>query len=167
MRPGGSQDPNHADVGSEIEGRGLTVGVAESLTGGLLASRFARADGASTWFRGGIVAYSPDVKRQLLSTRPGPVVSREAVLDMARGAARILAADVAVAVTGIGGPEPQDGLPPGTVWIAVVAGDRERAELHHFEGDPEQVCDATCDAAVALLLFLLGAQDTSPADEER
>lgn len=159
MQPSGSQDQHRADLGSEIGGRGLTVAVAESLTGGLLSSRFARAEGASTWFRGGIVAYSPDVKRQLLSTRPGPVVSREAVLDMARGAARILAADVVAAVSGVGGPEPQDNLPPGTVWIAVVAGDHERAELHRFEGDPDDVCDATCDAAVSLVLFLVRGQD--------
>lgn len=159
MQPSGAQDRVRVDLGSEIGGRGLTVAVAESLTGGLLSSRFARADRASMWFRGGIVAYSPEVKRQLLSTRPGPVVSREAVLSMARGAARILGADLVVAASGVGGPEPQDGLPPGTVWIAVVAGHHERAELHRFEGDPDEVIDATCEAAVSLALFLVRGQD--------
>jgi nicotinamide-nucleotide amidase len=159
MHPSAAQVAHATDLGSEIGGRALTVGVAESLTGGQLSSRFARAGGASAWFRGGIVAYSADVKRQLLGTRPGPVVSRDAVLDMARGAARILAADLVVAVSGVGGPASQDGLPPGTVWIAVVAGERERAELHRFRGDPDRVCDATCDAAVALLLLLVRGQD--------
>jgi nicotinamide-nucleotide amidase len=152
MPTSGPQDVHDSALGDDLGGRGVSVGVAESLTGGLLASRFARADGASTWFRGGIVAYSSDVKRQLLGTRPGPVVSEAAVIDMARGAADILAADVAVAVSGVGGPDPQDGIPPGTVWMAVVAGRREETELHHFEGDPDEVCSATCDAAEALVL---------------
>jgi nicotinamide-nucleotide amidase len=52
------------------------------------------------------------------------------------------------------GPDPQDGLPPGTVWLAVVAADHQRAELHRFAGDPDEVCAATCDAAVALLLLV-------------
>jgi nicotinamide-nucleotide amidase len=101
-----------------------------------------------------VVAYSAEVKRQLLGVRPGPVVSRGAVLDMARGAALLFDADCAVAVSGVGGPDPQDGLPPGTVWLAVVAGDHQRAELHRFAGDPDEVCAATCDAAVALLLLV-------------
>jgi nicotinamide-nucleotide amidase len=166
MPPSGLHHLHTPDLGSEISGRRLTVGVAESLTGGLLSNRFARADGASDWFRGGVVAYSADVKHKLLGTRPGPVVSRDAVLDMARGAARILAADVVVAVSGVGGPEPQDGLPPGTVWIAVVAGDRERAELHRFAGDPDHVCAATCDAAIALVLLLVRGQDVVGDDAE-
>ena len=127
------------------------MAVAESLTGGLLSSRLARLPQASTWFRGGVVAYMATVKHGVLGVRAGPVVSREAAIDMAGGAARLLDADIAVAVTGVGGPDPQEGRPPGTVWIAVVAGDREVAELHHLDGDPTEVCDRTCDAAVALL----------------
>jgi nicotinamide-nucleotide amidase len=152
MQTSGSEDEGQTPLGSEFDGRGLSVSVAESLTGGLLASRFARAEGASTWFRGGIVAYSADVKRQVLHTGPAPVVSRETVIGMARGAARLLDADLSVAVSGVGGPDPQDGVPPGTVWIAVVAGSREVAELHKFDGDPDEVCTATCDEAVALAL---------------
>jgi nicotinamide-nucleotide amidase len=152
MTTSGADAPRQRDLGADIGRRGLTVGVAESLTGGLLASRFARAEGASHWFRGGVVAYCVEVKHQLLGVNPGPVVSRDAVLEMARGAVRLLGADLAVAVSGVGGPDPQDGLPAGTVWLAVVAGDREEAELHRFDGDPDQVCAATCDAAVALVL---------------
>jgi nicotinamide-nucleotide amidase len=163
MQTSGPQDDRQASLASEFGGRGLSVGVAESLTGGLLASRFARAEDASTWFRGSIVAYSTDVKRQVLRTSSAPVVSRETVLDMARGAARLLAADVAVAVSGVGGPEPQDGIPPGTVWIAVVIGGREVAELHNFEGGPDEVCTATCDEAVALVLRVTREWQPDPA----
>ena len=56
-----------------------------------------------------------------------------------------------MAVTGVGGPDPEEGQPPGTVWIAAVVGDREIAELHRFDGAPPEVCDRTCDVAVALL----------------
>jgi nicotinamide-nucleotide amidase len=146
------QPAEQTDLRSHLAERGLTVAVAESLTGGLLASRFARTEGASDWFRGAVVAYSARVKHRLLGVRPGPVVSREAAVDMARGARRLLDADVAVAVTGVGGPEPQDDLPPGTVWVAVAAGDCEAAELYPLEGDPTRVCAASCDAAIALLL---------------
>jgi nicotinamide-nucleotide amidase len=163
MQTTGSQDPRQASLGSEFAGRGLSVGVAESLTGGLLASRFARAEGASTWFRGGIVAYNPDVKREVLRTGPGPVVTRKTVLEMARGVARLLTADLSVAVSGVGGPDPQDGVPPGTVWIAVVVGSREVAELHNFDGDPDEVCSATCDAAVALALRVAREWQPDPA----
>jgi nicotinamide-nucleotide amidase len=91
------------------------------------------------------------VKHGVLGVRPGPVVSREAAIDMARGVARLLDADLAVAVTGVGGPDSQEGQAPGTVWIAVFAGDRGIAELHRFDGDPSEVCDRTCDAAMTLL----------------
>ena len=79
------------------------------------------------------------VKHRVLGVRPGPVISRQAAIDMARGAARLLDADLAVAVTGVGGPDPQEGQSPGTVWIAAVASDREIAELHRFDGDPSEV----------------------------
>jgi nicotinamide-nucleotide amidase len=148
------------DLRSHLAERDLTVAVAESLTGGLLASRFAQAEGASDWFRGAVVAYTAEVKHRLLGVRPGPVVSRQAAVDMARGARHLLDADVAVAVTGVGGPEPQDDLPPGTVWVAVAVDDCEAAELHTLEGDPARVCAASCDVAIALLLTTI---ERSPA----
>ena len=159
MATTGAQEPRGRDLGAVIGELGLTVGVAESLTGGLLANRFARAEGASDWFRGGVVAYSAEVKHRLLAVRPGPVVSRGAVVDMARGAARLVGAELAVAVSGVGGPDPQDGLAPGTVWIAVVAAGHEQAGLHRFDGDPDEVCAATCDAAIALVLQVAWGRD--------
>jgi PncC family amidohydrolase len=100
--------------------RHLTVAVAESLTGGMLSTRFAQAPGASEWFRGGIVAYATEVKHDLLGIRPGPVVSRQAAIDMVDGVSKLLDASVAIAVTGVGGPGPQDDQPPGTVWVGVL-----------------------------------------------
>lgn len=143
------------DLGDLLDRCGLTVAVAESLTGGDLSSRLARMDGASDWFRGGLVAYASAVKHDVLGVRPGPVVSEQAVLDMADGVARLLNAELAVAVTGVGGPDPQDGLAPGTVWIGVRLGEHHAAELHHFPGDPGEVCATTCDAALDLLVATL------------
>lgn len=141
-----------AAVAEALQARDRTIAVAESLTGGLLANALARAEGSSEWFRGGVVAYSSDVKHELLDVRPGPVVAEGAAAEMAESAARLLGADVAVAVTGAGGPDPQDGQPPGTVWMAVTADGSTRTECHHFDGDPPEVCRKTVVAALRHVL---------------
>jgi nicotinamide-nucleotide amidase len=107
-------------LGSIFGAANSMVAVAESLTGGELAARFASAPGAGDWFRGGIVAYASDVKYDLLDVPVGPVVSEAAAAAMAAGACRLLGADVSVAVTGVAGPDDQDGEPPGTVWLALA-----------------------------------------------
>lgn len=111
--------------------RGLTLGVAESLTGGLVGSRLAETDGASGWFKGSIVAYDSQVKFDLLGVREGPVVSAQAAAAMAEGASRALKASVGLSVTGVAGPTTQDDQPVGTVFMAVTIGGRtDTAELH-------------------------------------
>jgi nicotinamide-nucleotide amidase len=132
------------ELAGTLTDRGLTLAVAESLTGGLLTEVLARGPGASEWLRGGVVAYASEVKHDVLGVRPGPVVSEAAALDMARGAARVLGADVGLAVTGVGGPDPQDDQPPGTVWMALHEGGTTQAHLHRFPGSPAEICDATC-----------------------
>jgi nicotinamide-nucleotide amidase len=127
------------------------VAVAESLTGGLLCSRFARQKGASDWFRGGVVGYARMTKERLLGIGDAPVVSEAAARSMAENVADLLSADVAIAVTGVGGPDPEDGIPPGTVWIAMYSLGETEAHLVRFDGDPTAVCNQTCDAAEALL----------------
>jgi nicotinamide-nucleotide amidase len=128
------------------------VAVAESLTGGLLCSRLARQQGASDWFLGGVVAYTRLTKERLLDIGDAPVVSEAAARSMAETVARLLSADLAVAVTGVGGPDPEDGIEPGTVWIATFEAGRTEAQLHHFSGDSQAVCNQTCDVAEALLI---------------
>jgi nicotinamide-nucleotide amidase len=137
-----------ARLGSIFTDAKSSVGVAESLTGGELAARFASAPGASDWFRGGIVAYASEVKYDLLEVPVGPVVSETAAAAMAAGACRLLGADIAVAVTGVGGPEEQDGEPPGTVWLALAHDGATITRLEHFSGSPEAIVDATCECAV-------------------
>jgi nicotinamide-nucleotide amidase len=132
-------------------GKGLRVAVAESLTSGQLAGALGAASGASEWFSGGVVAYSSSVKFDVLHVEPGPVVSARCAAQMAEGVIRLLAADVAVAVTGAGGPDPQDDQPPGTVFISVRNPEGDSTTEHHFEGDPEQVVQQTVETALELL----------------
>jgi nicotinamide-nucleotide amidase len=105
-----------------LRDRGLTLGVAESLTGGMMGSRLVDVPGASDVFRGSIVSYASDVKTSVLGVPDGPVVSAEAASAMAAGARRVLGADVGVAVTGVAGPDPQEGRRPGTVVVGLDLG---------------------------------------------
>lgn len=123
--------------------RSWTVGAAESMTGGLVASRLSATPGSSKVFRGGIVAYATDVKIERLGVPVSTidehgVVSVETAVAMADGAARVLGVDVAVAVTGSAGPEPQE-HPPGTVCIAVRTPEDTRGHLIRLPGDRERV----------------------------
>jgi len=103
--------------------RGWTLGVAESVTGGLMGGRLTNVAGSSRVFRGGVISYASDVKFDVLGVDRGPVVSESAAVQMAHGARRVLASDVAIAVTGVAGPDEQDGLPVGTLCIGVVLAD--------------------------------------------
>lgn len=133
---GHSMERTVADL---VGARGLTVGVAESLTGGLVGSRLAETEGASQWFRGSIVAYDSEVKFDLLGVPEGPVVSPEAARAMAEGACGALRADVGLGVTGVAGPATQDDQPVGTVFMAVALAGRTDVREHHFPGDRSHV----------------------------
>jgi len=102
------------------EERGWTLGVAESLTGGFIGARLTNVPGASRTYRGAIASYATDVKRSVLGVTAELVVSEDAVKQMAVGAQRVLGADVGIAVTGVAGPDEQDGQPVGTVWYGVA-----------------------------------------------
>ena len=100
--------------------QGLTLGLAESVTGGLVSGRLTAIPGASDVLRGSVVSYSSEVKFDLLDVPRGPVVSEAAAIAMAEGARRVLGADVALSLTGVAGPAEQDGQPVGTLCIAVA-----------------------------------------------
>jgi nicotinamide-nucleotide amidase len=139
-------------VGHLLRTRGLTIGLAESLTGGLVGSRLTNAVGASEWFRGSIVAYSSDVKFDLLGVPEGPVVSAEAAERMAEGARKTLGSDIGLAVTGVAGPAEQDGQPVGTVFFGLALGDGPAVSAQaQLPGDRVLVRQF---AAISLLDFL-------------
>jgi PncC family amidohydrolase len=148
-------------IGSLLRARRLKLATAESCTGGLVADRITNVPGSSDYFLGGIVAYAYEAKVELLGVswdtlKAFGAVSRETVLEMARGARKMLGADVAISVSGIAGPG--GGLPNkpvGTTWIGLSADDAEHAALRHFDGDRRENKVLSADAALALLLSYL------------
>lgn len=120
--------------------RGETLAAAESLTGGLVAAEITAVPGASRAFRGSVTAYATELKRDVLGVNGALLEERGAVdaevaRQMARGVREALGADWGVATTGVAGPEPQDGQPVGTVYVAVAGpGVPPVAELLQLEG---------------------------------
>jgi nicotinamide-nucleotide amidase len=135
-------------IGQLLIDRGEHMAVAESLTGGLLASALAATEDASDWFRGSVTAYQASTKRRVLDVPPGPVVTEAAARAMAEGVASLMEADLAVAVTGVGGPGPEEGQPVGTVWLAVRYRDDTITQRLQLHGTPEEICALTCAAAL-------------------
>ncbi|HEY2333330.1 MAG TPA: competence/damage-inducible protein A [Acidimicrobiales bacterium] len=126
-------------VGSMLAERGLTLAVAESVTGGLVASRLVDVAGASRWFRGGVVSYASEVKFDVLGVTPGPVVSARAAGEMAQGVRRLLGADVGLAVTGVAGPDPQEDQPVGTLFLGLAMGDEIETTGLSLTGDRTRI----------------------------
>ncbi len=147
----------HAVV-SLLGAAGHTLGVAESLTGGLIGARLTNVPGASRVFRGGVVSYASEVKFDLLGVPEGPVVSAAAAEAMAVGARRVLGADVGLAVTGVAGPDWQDGERPGTVYVGLAFGDEVTSQLVVLPGDRERVRQFATISAVDLLRHRLLAE---------
>jgi nicotinamide-nucleotide amidase len=136
---------------------GLSLGLAESLTGGLASSRLVNVPGASAWFRGSVVSYASEVKFDVLGVPEGPVVSESAARAMAEGARRVLGADIGLAITGVAGPEPQDGRPPGTVFVGLaLPGAASEATEFTVPGDRERVRQYATIAALDLLRRRVG-----------
>ncbi len=138
------------DLADLVAARGWHVATAESLTAGTIGTLLAAAPSAAAWFRGALVAYSPEAKFRLGVPR-GPVVTRECAEILARRATELLGAELGIAVTGVGGPDEEEGEPVGTVWFAVVHPGGEHAEKRVFPGEPADVIAATTEHALTLL----------------
>ena len=136
---GYDEDTMESVVLQMMRERGLTLGLAESVTGGLVAARLTGIAGASDVLRGGIVSYASAVKFDLLGVREGPVVSQAAAAEMALGVRRLLGSSVGLAITGVAGPSEQDGMPVGTVCIGLAIGERISTTTARLPGGREQV----------------------------
>lgn len=147
---------------SELRARNECLGVAESLTGGLLAATFVSIPGISAVFNGGVVSYTNDVKSRILGVdslllATGGAVQASVAMQMATGVGKLLNANYALATTGVAGPGPADGKEAGTVFIGLKTLDGVKAHEYHFAGERAQVRQESVEKAISLLyreLFL-------------
>lgn len=141
--------------------RGLTLGVAESLTGGLVGARICDVPGASDVFRGSVVSYASDVKRSTLGVTAEKIVSEECARQMAAGARKALDADVGLGVTGVAGPESMEGEAPGTVFFGMQIGDAPAEAVRvQLPGDRERVRQFSAISLLSLLRTRLASMSS-------
>jgi nicotinamide-nucleotide amidase len=144
-------------IGDALKSRGWKLCTAESCTGGLLAGRITKVPGASEYFDRGFITYSNESKIELLGVSPVNIeklgaVSDVVALEMAEGAIRASAANVAISITGIAGPTGGSREKPvGTVYIACVTPEGTVVERYNFTGSREEIRNQSVDAALALL----------------
>lgn len=153
-------------LGALLRQRHLTLALAESCTGGLIAHRVTNVAGSSAYFLGGLVSYANDAKERLLGVPTAILMAYGAVSDptaraMARGARSTFRADLALAVTGIAGPGGgTTDKPVGLTYIALVAPDGEWVESHVWPGDRLAVKTNSADAAFSLAIRYLRGELT-------
>jgi nicotinamide-nucleotide amidase len=155
------QNSYETRLGEILRARSLKLATAESCTGGLIADRLTDVPGSSEYFLGGIVAYAYEAKVALLNVswdtlQAYGAVSRETVLEMARGACKALGSDIAISVSGIAGPGGGlPGKPVGTTWIGLVAREGEWARKFVWDGNRRENKQLSVDAALKFLLDYL------------
>lgn len=141
-----------------LRSRGLTLGLAESVTGGLVSARLTAVPGCSDVMRGCVVSYASEVKFDVLGVENGPVVTEEAAGAMAQGARRVLGADVGLALTGVAGPGEQEGRPAGTLCVGLALGNRTVTTTIRLPGQREQMRQFAVISSLDLLRRTLLAQ---------
>jgi nicotinamide-nucleotide amidase len=162
--PAGGGDGLAARIVGLLTQRHLTVATAESLTGGLVSAAITSVPGSSVVFRGGVVAYATELKTGLLGV-PGPLLATHGAVDpevaaaMAAGVRERLGASVGAATTGVAGPDPSEGKPPGTVHVAVSAGGGRVTRTLALTGDRDQIRRDTVERCLSLLWAVLAEED--------
>ncbi|MDG1390424.1 MAG: competence/damage-inducible protein A [Ilumatobacter sp.] len=131
--------------------RGLTLAVAESVTGGLVGGRLTDIPGASDVFRGGVISYATEVKQSLLGVSEGPVVNEIAAQQMAVGVRNRLGADIGLSLTGVAGPAEQDGQPVGTLFVGMVGPGFEEVRQANMPGVREMMRQFSVITALGFL----------------
>lgn len=153
--------PLESRLGELLRHRGFRLATAESCTGGLLADKITDVPGSSDYFLGGYVSYAYEAKVVSLGVswetlQKYGAVSRETVLEMARGAKASLNSDLAISISGIAGPG--GGLPEkpvGTTWIGLITPDGERAKIFHWNGNRRQNKELSAEAALRMIIEYL------------
>ena len=148
---GADDDTMESVVLGLMRSQGLTLGLAESVTGGLISARLTDVPGASDVLRGAVVPYDRALKIGVLGAPDVAAVSKEMVLAMAAGACRVMGADVGLATSGAAGPDPHEGAPPGTVWIGLHLDGGGEAVRVRFNMDRTRVRQLSTISALNLL----------------
>lgn len=148
------------EIGRVCKERGITVGVAESCTGGMIAAELSSLPGASAWFRGAAVTYATDLKTSMLGVdaqriADKGVVSAETAVAMAKGARKVLGADITLSVTGLAGPDGNGEMPVGTVFVGYATAGESGFKKFVFGGDRNMIRARTCEEALVILRDLL------------
>lgn len=153
-------------VGKSLRENGLWLAVAESCTGGLLGHLVTNVPGSSEYFKGGVISYAYEVKRDLLGVSMETLenkgaVSEETVLEMARGVRKELKADIGLSVSGIAGPGGGSiEKPVGTTWIGMSTLEGDTAQMYHFQGERIEIKLQAAQAAMQLLIDYLSDRST-------
>lgn len=167
MSDSASPTPLAQDVVAALKARGLTIAVAESLTGGLVVASLVAVPGASAVVAGGVVAYQTELKHSLLGVSADLLAENGAVhpdvaVEMALGVRERLTlggapADIGLATTGVAGPDPQDGQPVGTVYVGITWGEDVEVLPLLLEGDRAAIRSATVVESLSAVQRMLSS----------
>ena len=140
--------------------RHLTISVAESLTGGLVAASLTQIPGASAVFKGGIIAYRDEIKQKVLKVDSALItkftsISEPVAQSMATNIREIMNTDIGIATTGVAGPDKSDGFAPGIVFVAISIGDHKICQKLELVGDRTQIRDQSVNEIFKLTLSQL------------
>lgn len=138
----------------------MILTTAESCTGGIIASRIVNVPGASGVFKEGYITYSDEAKKKLLGVKAETLetyyaVSKETASEMATGGAKAANADVCIAVTGVAGPDKEDGKPVGLVYIACFCKGEVVVEEHNYAGDRTAIRQSAASDALDLIIKMI------------
>ena len=148
------------EIIQKLSQRHLTISVAESLTGGLVAASLTQIPGASAVFKGGIIAYGDEIKQQVLKVDPTLItkftsISEPVAQSMATNIREIMNTDIGIGTTGVAGPDKSDGFAPGIVFVAISIGDHKICQKLELVGDRTQIRDQSVNEIFKLTLSQL------------
>jgi len=144
----------------KLQENNLTIAVAESLTGGLVAASLTEIPGASKVFKGSITAYADEIKQNILNVKDETItnftsISEQVALEMAINVRKIMKSDIGISTTGVAGPEKSAGFAPGLVFVAISIGDHNMCQKLEITGDRSKIRNQTVHEILQLTLSRL------------
>ena len=144
----------------KLQENNLTIAVAESLTGGLVAASLTEIPGASKVFKGSITAYADEIKQNILEVNEETIlkftsISEQVALEMAINVRTIMKSDIGISTTGVAGPEKSAGFAPGLVFVAISIGDHNMCQKLEITGDRSKIRNQTVQEILQLTLSRL------------